>query len=610
MPESYIPPGSTTQAPLSPEEEARRRAALAASGDPVRQGVAADAGGNTVVKSTGPVANANWDVTDATRNTIDAEQARIAQIEKTQADRAAAGLSPIMTIDEAMDKNDAKLAQANAVTGEQASRGGVEVGDAVAAAGGIDGFFGGKQVVKHYTAGNNTDTTTAGNKATLAERIAGIDSRENQTMQAAQVGPMAQAQAAQLGPMAQAQAAQLGPGAQAVAAQTATGPQDQFRAQQMNLAQQLGASAAGQGPSAAQAQLKLATDRNMSQSLALALGARGGNQAGAMKQAQMQRALIGQEASGQSAALAAQEQQAAQQSLGQLLGSGRGADIGLAQGQAGLNQQTALANQQSVIRQGELNQQTALANQAATNTGLLSQNANDQQVALANQAATNAGISQQAGMDQQTNAANLQAGIDQQKQKDAMVQAYLAQGMTLDQAQRQTEIQQAQFNAELLARQAAADQGVAMQSSAAAGQTAASAIGAVASGIAMAASDRRAKTKIASGRKSLGELLSGFSTSDERAKTDIKPGKQSLGELLSGVGVHEYEYKDPGKPMRGEGRFVSPMAQELEKTKIGKSMVSTSKDGTKVVDYGKGLGAMLSAMSWLHERVGKMEAAR
>jgi hypothetical protein len=51
-----------------------------------------------------------------------------------------------------------------------------------------------------------------------------------------------------------------------------------------------------------------------------------------------------------------------------------------------------------------------------------------------------------------------------------MVAKLMGQGFSLEQAQRQAEIQQSQFNAELLARQVAADKGVAMQSSAQAGQ--------------------------------------------------------------------------------------------------------------------------------------------
>jgi hypothetical protein len=248
------------------------------------------------------------------------------------------------------------------------------------------------------------DTTTEANKATLGARLSGLDARQNQTMQAARLGPAAQMGAAQIG----------------------TDQQALWRQRQLGLAMQLGAAAEGRGPSVAQDQLKMATDRSMRQQLGLALGARGGNQAAAMKQAQMQQAMIGQEAAAQSAVLRAQEQQAAQASLGQLLAGARGADIGLATTQAGLQQQAAMQNQDA------LNQ-----------FGL-----------------------QQGQFGQQANAMNLQVGVDQQRQKDAMIATYMQMGMTLDEAQRNADIQQNQFRASLLAQQEAARHGVGLQSAA------------------------------------------------------------------------------------------------------------------------------------------------
>jgi hypothetical protein len=55
-----------------------------------------------------------------------------------------------------------------------------------------------------------------------------------------------------------------------------------------------------------------------------------------------------------------------------------------------------------------------------------------------------------------------------------------------------------------------------------------------------------------------------------------------------------YLYKNPER--HGEGRFVGPMAQELERTPAGKSLVSTQPDGTKAVDGGRaGLLALSAA---------------
>lgn len=94
--------------------------------------------------------------------------------------------------------------------------------------------------------------------------------------------------------------------------------------------------------------------------------------------------------------------------------------------------------------------------------------------------------------------------------------------------------------------------------------------------------------------------------SDKNMKKDIKSGDKEIASFLDAMKAHSYKYKDE---KHGKGRHVSPMAQELEKTDIGKSMVFDSPDG-KMVDYGKGLGAMLAAQAQLHERLKKLEGKK
>jgi hypothetical protein len=98
----------------------------------------------------------------------------------------------------------------------------------------------------------------------------------------------------------------------------------------------------------------------------------------------------------------------------------------------------------------------------------------------------------------------------------------------------------------------------------------------------------------------------GAALSDERAKKNIQPGEGQVRDLLDKAQPHAYEYKDPSQPGAGEGTYVSPMAQELEKSAIGQNMVMDTPNG-KMVDYGKGLGAMLAAQSMLQKRVDELE---
>lgn len=96
-----------------------------------------------------------------------------------------------------------------------------------------------------------------------------------------------------------------------------------FRQSQAGLVGMLEARARGEGPSAAQMQLKDAMGRNVSSQQALL--ATGG--AGAARQASMQASMQGGSLAGQAAQLRAQEMTQAQGLLGQFAGQARGQDL-------------------------------------------------------------------------------------------------------------------------------------------------------------------------------------------------------------------------------------------------------------------------------------------
>ncbi len=93
-------------------------------------------------------------------------------------------------------------------------------------------------------------------------------------------------------------------------------------------------------------------------------------------------------------------------------------------------------------------------------------------------------------------------------------------------------------------------------------------------------------------------------TSDERAKQEIAPAQGELQEFLDALNAYSYEYKDE---KHGEGRFVSPMAQEIESSKLGKPAISTNEEGYKQVNYGRLAGVQLAALAMLNEKFNVME---
>lgn len=101
---------------------------------------------------------------------------------------------------------------------------------------------------------------------------------------------------------------------------------------------------------------------------------------------------------------------------------------------------------------------------------------------------------------------------------------------------------------------------------------------------------------------------SGAATSDERAKKDIVPiSDEQAKKDLRKMPAYKYHYKDPSAPGAGEGEFISPMAQDMEKTEMMKNAVVTGPDGKKMVSYGHAMGNILAGMSMLNKRLDQME---
>lgn len=95
-----------------------------------------------------------------------------------------------------------------------------------------------------------------------------------------------------------------------------------------------------------------------------------------------------------------------------------------------------------------------------------------------------------------------------------------------------------------------------------------------------------------------------MAASDIQLKQQIQPGQNELQDFLNSLGVHSYEYKDE---KYGEGRRISPMAQEIEQTPLGQAAISTNAEGYKMVDYGKLGGTMLASLALLNHKYNELE---
>jgi hypothetical protein len=306
-----------------------------------------------------------------------------------------------------------------------------------------------------------------------AAQAAGAQVAPATQAQAASAGAAAQAAAANAGQATNANAAMAGPAALSNHATINTANNMQDRAQQQALNSSLSGIANGTHSGLGQLQFQQNQAANIAAANAAAQSGRTGQNAQLVAR-NLQSNLANQNsaAGAQSAQLAMQEQAQARQELAGNLGTMAGTDANLATNQAGLQQQTALANQGALNTQSQFNaanaQQVALQNanaanqMAATNAGYQQsanlanmgaanqQNqyntSNAQQIALANQAAANAAAAQQAGLTQQNQQYNAGA-INTQGQFNAN----LGQNMTLANMQAAQANQQLQAQAGLSA---------------------------------------------------------------------------------------------------------------------------------------------------------------
>lgn len=117
-----------------------------------------------------------------------------------------------------------------------------------------------------------------------------------------------------------------------------------------------------------------------------------------------------------------------------------------------------------------------------------------------------------------------------------------------------------------------------------------------------------------------GAAMTLFGLSDERSKRDIQEldaENRELRRLLEALGDdaeatvrgapgHTYRYEDPDAPGAAPGLHAGPMAQDLERTPLGASLVREAPDGTKMVDTGRAGLTALAASSVQQRELDRM----
>lgn len=325
------------------------------------------------------------------------------------------------------------------------------------------------------------------------------------------------------------------------------GTQEELRKKQREQSQRLEERATGQRPSLAEAQMKSAQDRNLAQQIAAAQSRRGGSASVRERELARAQSAAGRQIAQDSATARLQEQQATEQLLANQLQAQRAQDVNIAE-----------ADRASAQRLQEL-----LVNE---NLGIQGLNLSGFQSA----AQQRSGLIQSIG----SGLAGIAASDKNLKTKIVKEGAEKAKDKLKKEGEDKVKNKKLKSFAE------------GMQNS----------------------SPNVAATSGA-GEAALSRAMSKIS--DENKKKNMKKSEEDFNpkSFLDALQAYSYEYKDGAKkmPEAGEGRFLSVMAQDLEKAgPVGKSMVEDTPNG-KIVNYGKGFGAILAAQAHLNKRLEELE---
>ncbi len=103
----------------------------------------------------------------------------------------------------------------------------------------------------------------------------------------------------------------------------------------------------------------------------------------------------------------------------------------------------------------------------------------------------------------------------------------------------------------------------------------------------------------------------GTSISDRRLKHDVQDVTDGDADaFLDKVTGHKFKYNKnvDALPQAGKGQQMGVMAQDLEKTPEGKTLVDHTSNGVKVIDNGKLAATAIALMGNLHKRLKNLEA--
>jgi hypothetical protein len=115
----------------------------------------------------------------------------------------------------------------------------------------------------------------------------------------------------------------------------------------------------------------------------------------------------------------------------------------------------------------------------------------------------------------------------------------------------------------------------------------------------------------AKGSESEGAKGAKEALSDETSKKKVKSDNPKIDALLASLDGYEYEYKDTSMPGTAKGKRFGVMAQDLERTPAGASIVKTDPNtGKKMIDVEQATGVLFASLGRLNDKIDQLSKKR
>lgn len=291
--------------------------------------------------------------------------------------------------------------------------------------------------------------------------------------------------------------------------------------------------------------------------------------------------------------------------------SNQGALNNTSQVNAQLSNATGIANAGNVTQASTATaqNQTSAANTAASlNAAIRQTNATNQSNSSTNQAK----LDQEASTTNATNSLTASKSNAELGQQVALANALAANKASETNANNQTGVNTANLNANVQtnAQNITDKQNAAANTLTASGQqvTAAAAKATADAAAAKAANDQANRNQDLL-IKGIGAIASGGTSSDRQKKKSIRRADKDIVALLKGIKPYGFKYKDPKAPGAADGKRFGVMAQDLEKSKAGKTLVHDTPHG-KMVDVNQAVLAALAGLGNVNKRLETVEKKR